>query len=73
MHPNDAGKGCQRQVPHLCDSAVAQATRLSPCALSALVAVFHWSGPHEGVRHGLRVAKTEVVSLTMFDGPLTVA
>jgi len=26
----------------------------------------------KGVRHGPHVAKTEVVSLTMFDGPLTV-
>jgi quercetin dioxygenase-like cupin family protein len=27
----------------------------------------------EGVRHGPHVAKTEVISLTIFDGPLTVA
>lgn len=27
----------------------------------------------KGVRHGPHVAKTEVVSLTIFDGPLTVA
>lgn len=27
----------------------------------------------KGVQHGPHVAKTEVVSLTMFDGPLTVA
>ena len=27
----------------------------------------------KGVRHGPHVAKTEVISLTIFDGPLTVA
>ena len=27
----------------------------------------------EGVRHGPHIAKTEVISLTIFDGPLTVA
>jgi quercetin dioxygenase-like cupin family protein len=27
----------------------------------------------KGVRHGPHVAKTEVISLTVFDGPLTVA
>ena len=27
----------------------------------------------EGVRHGPHVARTEVISLTIFDGPLTVA
>ena len=27
----------------------------------------------EGVQHGPHVAKTEVISLTIFDGPLTVA
>jgi hypothetical protein len=27
----------------------------------------------EGVRHGPHAARTEVISLTIFDGPLTVA
>jgi hypothetical protein len=27
----------------------------------------------KGVRHGPHVARTEVISLTIFDGPLTVA